>query len=270
MSEYSTADLLSDKEIPEVEPEATPTDEAAEPITGEPEGSGGQEGEAPKADEQDPTPGSDTSEAKPAEEPPKEGEPWTYQAVKDERSKRQAAETRVQELESQIAGNGQQADKPPAETPSWFDDPKAAAEAQRHEVDRKMFEQRAIMGQELMRSLHDDFDEVETRFWQMAEANPQITNGLSQAPNPAKFAYETAKKALELEKLQDVDAYKASIEAEVRQKVEAEFKAKREAEIKGQEERKQAILPSVSSTAAKGGLNSGDWSGPTSLEDILK
>ncbi|MDP5211217.1 hypothetical protein [Microbulbifer sp. 2205BS26-8] len=279
MSEYSTEDLLSDKEIPEVQPEATPSDETKEPETGDKDNPGGQEGQEPKPAEDNPTPGEEhikppESESstnkdtyKEGEEEGDEGKPWTYQAVRDERAKRQAAEARIQELEKQIGGGGK---KPELEKQDWLENPEAAAQAQQQDIQRALFEQRAVMGQELMRTLHDDFDEMEARFWQMVDADPQLANGIQQAANPAKFAYETAKKALEYEKMRDVDAYKASIEADIRKKVEAEMRAKFEAEKVGQQKKQDAILPTLSASTSKGGLSSDDWAGPTPLADILK
>lgn len=258
MSEISTADMLSDKELPDLDPE-TPEDEPAEATgeTEEQETEAQAEESSPDAKEDDSTP--ESVESKPDEES------WTFKAVKDERAKRQAAEARLKELESKLGDS-----KPEADKPDWFGDPESAANAQEQRMQAMLFEQRAVIGQEMMREKHPDFDEMETRFFQMLEKDPQLHAGLMKASNPAKFAYETAKKALEYERMQDIDSYKAQIEAEIRSKVEAELKAKVEAEQSNRAAKEAAILPTLSNASSKGGLKSNDWSGPTSLGDILK
>lgn len=273
MSEYSTEDLLSDRELPEVEAEereeSSSETETEEQTTGEESKSEEAESESEKADkEEEPKDDDSTPESK-ASETAEEEQPWTYKAVKDERSKRQAAEQRAKELEEKLQQfNGEEKKQP--EKPDWFNDPDAAARQQEQAIERKLFEQRAVIGQELMRDQHDDFDEMETKFFQMLEENPHLGDGMRSAANPAKYAYETAKKAMEAEALKDVDGYKAKLEADVRKEVEEKVRAEYEAKLKKQKEKEDAILPTLSGASSKGGLKSDDWSGPTPLEEILK
>lgn len=277
MTDYSTEDLLSDKDLPEVDAEEKAeesTDEQATVEESEAEESTDKSEEAKEEESEkkdDSTTESEASET--AEEEPKD---WTFKAVKDERSKRQAAEARNKELEDklqQFIGGQQQQQPEQKQQPSkadWFGDPETAAQQQMQQMQQMLFEQRAQMGQELMRSQHDDFDEMETKFFQMLDENPRLGDGLHSAANPARYAYETAKKAMEAEALKDVDSYKAKLEADVRKDVEAKLRAEYEAKYQKQQEKEGAVLPSLSDAPSKGGLKSDDWSGPTPLEDILK
>lgn len=103
----------------------------------------------------------------------------------------------------------------------------------------------------------------------MAQENPTLKAEFHKAANPARFAYDTAKKAAEYDAMKDVDGYKAKLEAEVRKEVEEKVRKEFEDKAKKQAEKEAAIEPSLAS-AGNGGLNSSDWSGPTPLDDILK
>lgn len=283
MSEISTADMLSDKELPADIPEETTDDQTgdagAEAATGD---TGETDADAAKAAEADGETG-ETSDSTPesSDSSADEDKPWTYKAVKDERAKRQkeqerreAAEARLKELEEKIAGNRQSDQQQPQaqqeQAPNWFDDPEGAAKHQQSQMQKMLFERSAVMGQELMRSLHDDFDEMETKFFQMIDSNPQLQQGLLAAANPAKFAYETAKKAAEYDRMQNIDEYRSQLQREAEEKAEAKIRAEYEAKMLRQQAKEGAILPTLSGTSSKGGLKSDDWSGPTSLENILK
>lgn len=267
MSEYSTEDLLSDKELPEVEEQEESSSEADEKSTGEESKSEEAESESEKATKEEESKDDDSPpESKASETTDEEPKDWTYKAVKDERRKRQELQAELDKLkQQQDPGKEREQQKP-----DWFNDPDAAAQQQQQQMQKMLFEQRAIMGQEIMRGQHDDFDEMETKFFQMLEENPHLGDGMRSAANPAKYAYETAKKAIEAEALKDVDGYKAKLEADVRKDVEAKVRAEYEAKLKKQQEKEGAILPTLSGASSKGGLKSDDWSGPTPLDEILK
>lgn len=64
----------------------------------------------------------------------------------------------------------------------------------------------------MMRDLVPDYDEVVQHYNEMAEANPMLNNAVAAAPAPAKFAYDLAKKDLEMQELSNFkqsDEYKA-------------------------------------------------------------
>jgi hypothetical protein len=257
MSETSLEDMLSDKDLPE----ATETEEAEETKgTGETEETTetetDKETETEEAEEKkdDSTPESKASETT-------EDEPWTKKAVLDERRKRQELEQRLRDLESK---------KEPEPAPDWWADPEKAAQHQSQQIEARLYRQKVELSQDFMRSQHEDYDDMEARFMEMAQENPALRTELQKSANPARFAYETARKASEYEAMKDVDSYKAKVEADVRKDVEAKVRKEIEAEQKKKADKEAAIDPSLASTSSKGGLTSDDYAGPTPLDEILK
>jgi hypothetical protein len=185
---------------------------------------------------------------------------WTKAMALDERRKRQELERKLKEYESLSA-------KKAEPKIDLFENPDGAMESvlnkARHEVTMAKLE----MSQELMKSLHDDYEELEMEFIDLAGSNPAVLADFQKAANPARFAYETAKKAREAEQLKDVDSYKdklrAEVEAEIRAKLEAEMTAKSDSDAK----RDKALTPSLAKARSAGGLD--DHVAP-SLDDILK
>lgn len=255
MADYTTSDLLSDQEI-SFDAEADNTEAVSqEETTGEVETeAAGQETETESVEaEQDATPVSEQSTST-------EDEPWTKTAYLSEKQKRQERDARIAELEKQLAERNQESEKP-----SWFDDPDAAAATLAHQQQQAIFQAKAEMGRELMMDRHEDFSEMEKKFFEMANENPQLGVELTKASNPARFAYETAKKAAKYESLQDVDAYEAKIRSEIEAKVRAEY----EAGAKKQDAKKAAITPSLATAASRGALTSDGYSGEPTLKEIL-
>ena len=76
------------------------------------------------------------------------------------------------------------------------------------------------------REVYPDYDEVFAELEEQAQGNPALTQQVMQSPNPAMAAYKLGKQLRELKQMQDPDAYRQKIEAEVRAKIEAEAKAK--------------------------------------------
>ena len=255
MSETSLEDMLSDKDLPEAteteEVEETKEQEAGEETT---ETETDKETETEEAEKDDSTPESKASETT-------EEEPWTKKAVLDERRKRQELEQRLKDLESK---------KEPEPAPDWWADPEKAAQHQSQQIEARLYQQKVEIGQDLMRSQHDDYDDMEARFMEMAQENPARRTELQKSANPARFAYETAKKAAEYDAIKDVDSYRAKLEAEVRKDVEAKLRKELEAEQEKKAKKEAAIDPSLASTSSKGGLKSDDYAGPTPLDEILK
>lgn len=263
MTEYTTDQLLDEGFTPEVEESEESTTEAA---TQEEQSTG--EGETTEAAEKDAA----TEEVKPAEASTpeaegKESEPeenWTKAAVLDERRKRQELQARLDQLEAQQR-------QEPAEKPDWYDDPEKAANHQATTFQAQLEQQKFELTQDMMRSVHPDYDEMETRFVDLARENPHLVAEMQKSANPARFAYETAKKAAELDQLKNVDEYKAKVEAEARAEIEAKVRKELEEKYQRQAAKDEALsVPSLAGTPSKGGLSSSDYAGPTPLDDILK
>jgi hypothetical protein len=100
-------------------------------------------------------------------------------ALKDERAKRQAAESEVKTLKERIAKN----DK--GQTPEEAD------------VNDDTFKERAVTSRELMTELVPDYEDKEKVFLAECEKNPALAIQLRKSKNPAKFAYNTGKEIIE-------------------------------------------------------------------------
>ena len=245
-AEQSLDDLLAGTEPEEVgatgeQEEAEPEAEQAEPETdkADPESEEAEPDKAEKAE--DSTPESDD----------KEPENWTKAAVLDERRKRQELERKLAEFEKSNE------DKP--DRPDLFADPDGALEhvraELREELQSTISNTRLEISQELMRDRHDDYDELETEFVDMAKDNPVLLKELNASPNPARYAYETARKAREAAELKDVDKMRAKMESEIRAEIEAKLKAEMEESSQKASKKREAVAPSLAASQSKGGVD---------------
>ena len=146
-------------------------------------------------------------------------QPWQLAAVLDEREKRQAAQKRVEELEARLREMESEDEVPDPE-----DDPRAAHHYLLDQVGQQMLAQRFDLSRSFMAELHSDFEELESEFVAIARDNPALIQELQQQPNPARFAYEYAKKQRQAKEFQDPDAYREKLKAELRAELEAELR----------------------------------------------
>ena len=213
-------------------------------------------------------------EAKPAEKappPPKEEltakEKAAFAAAADERRKRQA-------LEAELARYRQPAPAQPGVQPqpkSFWDDPEGAFKTEEQKRHEQAASIKIQVSEMLARSKHEDFDEKVAKFVELAKTTPGLGQQMLASPDPAGFAYQTAKNHILIEQAGGVDKLMAEREAkaraEERAKVEAEFKAKAE-----EAERQRAALPQSLSGATGAGRRPAaqTWTGPVPLEEILK
>ena len=101
-------------------------------------------------------------------------------------------------------------------------------------------------------------------FAEEAGRNPVLATQLREAPDPAEFIYRQGRTAMELRQVGgDLGAYRKRVEAEIRAKLEAEYAAKAA--------RTASIPQSLNTEPSRGaGISgSGQWAGPTPIEDIL-
>lgn len=232
------------------EPEAAPQEQPGETQTDAPNAEAPKE--QTKAEAQPPS--AETGEQKPKEEE------WTKKAVLDERRKRQELERKLADLEK--------AQQQPAQRPDLFADPEGALGHTEAKLRQELYAARIEMSQELMRSQHADYDELEAEFSELAKDNPVLLKQLAQAANPARFAYETARKAREAEALNDVDKVRAELEAKHLADIEARVRKEYE-EKYGKEavKRAAASAPSLAATTGKSSINDQP---NESLDNILK
>lgn len=135
-------------------------------------------------------------------------------AYLDEKRKRQELEAKLQEREQP---KPQEKDEP-----DIFVDPKGFTDGIKNEIKQTVLQERINLSRELMLGIKDDYTEKEARFVEMVKADASLLAKMNASANPAKFAYDTAAKAMEHEaKLKLVDeigdpvAYKEKLKAEI-------------------------------------------------------
>lgn len=202
-------------------------------------------------------------EATGEESAPPAQETQTTEPEVDWRAKAEQAEKRAEEverrakgLEQAIAAARQKVREQPA--PSFNEDPEAFVQRVRGEMQEQVRLIRVEHAQTAARSKYADYDEKEQVFAQLAEQNPYLVAQLSQAADPAEFAYQAAKFHTEMQAAGgSVDALKA--------KLQADLQAERQAKFAKQTQN----LPKTLSGAVGTGRSSAQvFTGPTSLEDI--
>jgi len=189
-------------------------------------------------------------------------------AMLEERRKRQEIERRAQ------AEAERQAQLKPDGTPKTFwDDPEATLAQFEARIQSQAISTRLSTAEQIARSRYgsEDFDAKVGKFAEVMQATPGLYNQWLSAPDPAEFAYKTGKLHMELAEAGNLDALRAKIEAEARAKVEREY-AERAAKAKEEEERQRqelSSLPGTLSDARGAAQHRVEWTGPTSLDDIL-
>lgn len=147
-------------------------------------------------------------------------ESWTKTAVLDERRKRQSLEEEIKQLKGQMQQSQEtQVEKP--KRPDVFDDPDGAFDYMNKMFDEKLNKTRFEMSREIVKSMHDDYQDVVNVFLDKAKNNPLLEQQLNTAPNPALFAYETGKNFIETQKLTDPN-YREQLKEELRKEIMAE------------------------------------------------
>lgn len=187
---------------------------------------------------------------KKADDKPKEEESWTKAAVLSERKKRQALEEEVATLKG-----GKEPPKPVAR-PSVTEDEEGAFNHVKSEVSQALLNERISLSREFMMDKHEDYELMESEFADMCKENPALATQMVKSPNPAKFAYQTAKNTLEAKKFSDPKSLE-EIKARMKQEILDELKAQDEEEPDPKEVRKAAALKTPklhNATSAQSGM----------------
>lgn len=187
---------------------------------------------------------------------------WTKKMALDERRKRQDLERRYAELEAK-----QKAPEAKDESSDFFADPDKALGQVKNEIRSELANAKLEISQELMRERFEDYDELESEFVDLAQDNPVLLKQLSEARNPAKFAYETAQKARKAHELDNVDTFREKIRAEEREKARAELQAEMKQTAEKAQKRDKALTPSLANQRAAGAL---DEVATETLDDIFR
>jgi len=134
-----------------------------------------------------------------------------------------------QELEQQVAALQQQQAQP-REKPDFWENPEEVISQVTQQFDSRLQQTTTAMSVEVMRSLHNDYDEMETLFIDQANENPALVMQMNQSGNPAKFAYDYAKGQRQVAEMQDPN-YREKLKAELKAELEAEKASEIEKEI---------------------------------------
>lgn len=220
-------------------------------------------------------------DAPPASE--EESGPIPVAALKKERARRQtaeqqrqaaearalAAEEQLRQLQMQpVQPPPQQAQQPPqaaATPPDRWEDPDGydrwlvakAAETAREETMRAIEFQRIAGSAQQFASQTPDYAEKVGVFEQMVNANPALLDQMHRSPNPAKFAYDSAKMHLEI-------AEHGGIEGVIEARVQEALRGIAPAAATAQVQIPATLADAQSSRGSGAGYQ------PPSLDDLLK
>lgn len=185
-------------------------------------------------------------------------------ALKDERSKRQALENELAQLRQQMqAPQPQQEQAPPDrwEDPEGYDRwlmGQVTDAAEQRAIEAFNHQRIATAAQQFMAE-KPDYQEAIQVFGQMANVNPGLVQQMQAAPNPAQYAYETAKLQMEIQQHGGLEGL-----------IEARLKARQSEALQTvQSQLPTSLPPSISSDRSVGQRSGPQWSGPTPLSDIL-
>lgn len=202
-----------------------------------------------------------------------------HQALHEEREKRKQERERYDKLVGQITPllDRLAPEKPKDETPqvSFSEDPEGYVVAKLtaiEEVATRTAQTRFFdLSEASAKRRYEDFDEALEDFKTLAKKEPALIQKLNQQPDPAEWAYRTAKQAKGIAEIGDPAAFREKLEKELREKWEAEQAAQESEQV---EETETPSRPSPPKTLAKarssGGRNaSKQFTGPTPIDQIL-
>lgn len=180
---------------------------------------------------------------------------WRAEAEKA-RKLAEEAERKAKGLEQAIAAARQKVREQPQ--PSFNEDPAAYVERVQQDMQAQIRMVRIESAQTAARARHADYDEMEGVFASLAESNPYLVAQLQQQPDPAEFAYKTAKFHKEMQAVGgSVDDLKKQIEAQVRAEMSAQFQSKA-----------QSLPKTLAGATGTGRSSASVYAGPVSLDDI--
>lgn len=136
-------------------------------------------------------------------------------------------------------------------------------------INRQIYETRVLLSQEMYRSAHPDYQEMEDIFAEAMNQDPSLRQKLEAHPVPAKFAYEEGKRLKLQQELSDPDAYRAKLRDEILAEIQSQQQpASQQAPTQSrpvpQPPKSLAGVPSAARDPIKH-----PWKGPTPLEQLL-
>jgi hypothetical protein len=251
LQEFATVETTEETVTEPTATEETPAEDSATEQTPQPDAqpntqvedtTGEKEADHKQAATEDSPPEPADSEKQPGNVP--------LSAMLDERDKRQKAERRAEDVEAQLQQMQQ-----PQQAPDILDDPQGFTGYMQQQITDGVRAATIQMSQMMMRSQHDDYDQAEDKFMQMAQSNPQLVAEFQASSMPAQFVYNTVKKAEQYADMQNVDGYKAKLKAQAREEVKAELEAEAQAKADKDAKLNGALSPSLANTRAAGANN---------------
>jgi len=189
----------------------------------------------------------------PAEKPAAKPEEGLQAALLAERRKRQ-------ELEQRLAA------KPEEPKADFWEDPEARLAQTEQKFQQQLINQKLDMSEAFARDKYADFGDKIVIFEAMVQENPALYQQMLAQANPADFAYRTATNQQKLQEMGDPTAYEQKLREKITAEIEAKYATKGAAE-----HQKRAELPGTLATVSgAGGATAQTWSGPTSLDDLLR
>ena len=174
-------------------------------------------------------------------------------ALLDEREKRQEAQRSYAALQEQMSSKKEPTDP--------FEDFEGAFNEMADGLMQAVNSRFIDLTTDLERSLHNDYEEMESLFLKEAATDPSLIHKMQNSSNPAKFAYNHAKSKSELEEAGDLDALKAKIRAELETEILGEASKDRDT--------RDSVPNSLSDARASGKSTGRAQAGPTPLDALF-
>lgn len=180
-------------------------------------------------------------------------------AVMAERSKRQAAEARLAELEKP-------ADVP---TPDVLEDQDKfvdhVSQSITQQFNSKLQQQSEFFAR---REFGDDVIEGDMKVFEDI-VTPEMYQEVINAPSPYHALHEKVEKYQQAKEMENIDEYKAKIKAELKAELEAEFKTDAEKKAKEAQDLRNAIPTSLAGKPSAGALGGNSFDGPAPLDSVI-
>jgi hypothetical protein len=259
-------EVLSGAAAPETDESAAPqqqsdpTPPANEPPTGEPETTQAPAAAEPAAAE----PSADPDGATPAQEPNKM---VPLKALEEERKGRQDWKEKAIRAEAALEALQKQQSQPQANTQQ--------SEPTQLTPELALVNERMNMSEIMVRSQHQDVDDMLAVFSKAAEQNPALRAQLLQERHPWQWMYDQAKRMKAMEEIgSDPEAYKQRLRDELMAQLQAEQAASSQtqapAAVPAAAPAAAPALPkSLATSRSAAPRTAPAWSGPSPLENLF-
>lgn len=199
----------------------------------------------------------------------------------------QEAERKLAQVEGQLMAMSRE--RQPATAPTepkapdleseFYSNPVAFVQKQlaTTDVDAKLTKFRVDVSEHYARKAHVDYDEKVGAFMEAAKSQPHLWQQMQGAASPAEFAYDYGSAFLEAQEFGgDLKAYKDKLRADILAEIQAGNAAVGESQhaAPGVAQRQPPVRPPIpksnASARGSGATSTPAWSGPRSLDEILR